>query len=259
MNHDLIAAGHPRLNFEFAAYLANMPPHWVEDTGGNFPARAWAIGQAATAKAAADLLAHRAGHAEESPWPEFSEYNCFACHHDLAGEQWGQKALPKGSVPGLPAWGTWYYPAALYLARQEGRATPNDVAKDFVTLGNVMNPFYADRRKAADAAQQFSRALAEWLRTLPDETMRWDAPKLKSLIESIPAKDTPGMAKGWDGAAQGYLALHPLRLALKGLDPVWNEGSLETDLTNLYGKLQFPLGFDSPRNGQTTPLPFGGR
>jgi len=71
MNHDLIAAGHPRLNFEFAAYLANMPPHWQEDVGGNFPARAWAIGQAATAKAAVDLLAHRAGAGRGSPWPEF--------------------------------------------------------------------------------------------------------------------------------------------------------------------------------------------
>src|SRR5437016_3260664 len=30
MNHDMIAAGHPRLNFEFAGYLAQLPPHWNE-------------------------------------------------------------------------------------------------------------------------------------------------------------------------------------------------------------------------------------
>ena len=28
VNHDLIAAGHPRLNFEFAAFMANLPKHW---------------------------------------------------------------------------------------------------------------------------------------------------------------------------------------------------------------------------------------
>ena len=28
VNHDLIAAGHPRLNFEFGSYQANMPAHW---------------------------------------------------------------------------------------------------------------------------------------------------------------------------------------------------------------------------------------
>ena len=30
MNHDLVAAGHPRLNFEYASYLAAYPKHWKE-------------------------------------------------------------------------------------------------------------------------------------------------------------------------------------------------------------------------------------
>ena len=33
VNHDLIAAGHPRLNFEFSAFLDNMPAHWDEKAG----------------------------------------------------------------------------------------------------------------------------------------------------------------------------------------------------------------------------------
>ncbi len=28
VDHDLIAAGHPALRFEFATYFANLPPHW---------------------------------------------------------------------------------------------------------------------------------------------------------------------------------------------------------------------------------------
>ncbi len=66
VNHDLIAAGHPRLSFELTAYLENMPRHWDEkdekdeDSGqavargpaGNFAARAWAIGRLTTIKAA---------------------------------------------------------------------------------------------------------------------------------------------------------------------------------------------------------------
>src|SRR6476660_5000791 len=30
MNHDMIAAGHPRLNFDFADYQRRLPPHWQE-------------------------------------------------------------------------------------------------------------------------------------------------------------------------------------------------------------------------------------
>ena len=42
VNHDLIAAGHPRLNFEFAAYQENLPVHWDEkgrNAAADFPAR----------------------------------------------------------------------------------------------------------------------------------------------------------------------------------------------------------------------------
>jgi len=247
VNHDLIAAGHPRLNFEFAAFLANMPPHWVEDTGGNFPARVWAIGQAATAKAAADLLAHRASHAAGSPWPEFSEYNCFACHHDLANEEWRQKRPPGGRAPGIPAWGTWLYPSALNLARLGGPAELSDPEGPFSALRTEMNRFGDDRVKAAGAAQQVSQALARWLQTLPEETRSYDAPKVKALIESVRAKDATGVADGWDGAAQRYLALQPLRLALKGLDPAGTDAPLDAELKSLFSLLQFPPGFDSPR------------
>src|SRR5262249_37850457 len=30
MNHDMIAAGHPRLNFDFGEYLRRLPAHWQE-------------------------------------------------------------------------------------------------------------------------------------------------------------------------------------------------------------------------------------
>src|SRR5262249_35148168 len=34
MNHDHVAAGHPRLTFEFVSFLANLPPHWHEKNRG---------------------------------------------------------------------------------------------------------------------------------------------------------------------------------------------------------------------------------
>ena len=72
MNHDLIAAGHPRLNFEFASYLASYPKHWREAhekavpgpereaASAEFEAKSWAVGQVVTAGAVLDLLGARA-------------------------------------------------------------------------------------------------------------------------------------------------------------------------------------------------------
>src|SRR5262245_182944 len=47
VNHDLIAAGHPRLRFDLGAYLANYPKHWSDarDKAGRpaLEAQVWAI------------------------------------------------------------------------------------------------------------------------------------------------------------------------------------------------------------------------
>jgi hypothetical protein len=260
VNHDLIAAGHPRLSFEFAAFLANMPPHWVEETGGNFPARAWAVGQAATARAAADLLARRAGEAYRgrARWPEFSEYDCFACHHDLADETWRQARAAQGRTPGTPAWGTWYYPQAMVLARHSGHAAPPGLEPAFAALQAEMGHFGSDPARVAGAAQGLSDALARWLQALAGEARSYDTAKIKGLIASVRTEDPPGSAPGWDSAAQRYLALQPLHLALRELDPASSDRSLESELQNVFKSLQYPSGYDSPRRYQPV-LPAGNR
>jgi hypothetical protein len=260
VNHDLIAAGHPRLTFEFAAFLANMPPHWVEDNGGNFPAQAWAVGQATTARAAADLLAHRARNASTAAWPEFSEYDCFACHHDLTDETWRQARGPGRGTSGTPAWGTWCYPAALWLARAgaDGRGGGAGFDAPFAAVRAEMAALGSDPTKVADAAGTLSAALGAWLRELPDEARRYDTPKLTALVQTARAADPAAVSPGWDGAAQRYLALQPLRLALKGVDPNWTEPALDGELVRLFELLQFPRGYDSPRRYDPAHPP-GGR
>jgi len=87
MNHDMIAAGHPRLNFDFAEYLRWLRPHWQEaDASPEFEVKAWLVGRAAHTEAAAKLTADREsrGKAGSAPWPEFAEFSCVSCHHKLA-------------------------------------------------------------------------------------------------------------------------------------------------------------------------------
>jgi hypothetical protein len=76
VNHDLIAAGHPRLTFEFEAQLANLPAHWgtAKDVKSHF--EAWRLGELATASQQDKLYAARAA-------PEFASHRCFDCHHGI--------------------------------------------------------------------------------------------------------------------------------------------------------------------------------
>lgn len=97
MNHDLVAAGHPRLAFEFASYLANLPKHWNEALDherqhiagqpARFHSDAWAVGQEQTARQLVRQIEHRLTAANRdsntTPWPDFSNYDCFDCHHAI--------------------------------------------------------------------------------------------------------------------------------------------------------------------------------
>ncbi len=68
VDHDLIAAGHPRLNFSMHAFLGVMPKHWTDAPGRpgvradrETHAECWAIGQVVAAEYALNLLADPRG------------------------------------------------------------------------------------------------------------------------------------------------------------------------------------------------------
>jgi hypothetical protein len=83
VDHELIAAGHPDLAFELDTFTAAQPDHHRPSPPA-MRVRAWAVGQTSALAEAMRLLS---GHAEKS-WPEFSDLECYQCHHDLRQDSW---------------------------------------------------------------------------------------------------------------------------------------------------------------------------
>jgi serine/threonine protein kinase len=104
VNHDLIAAGPPWLAFDPAAHFARLPRHWNDrppSPAGQ--AKQQAAGRLLTAQVALRLLTYRA-EGPDSAWPEFAEYDCRSCHHDL-----GESRARTPAVLRMPApWNPWY-------------------------------------------------------------------------------------------------------------------------------------------------------
>lgn len=221
VNHDLIAAGHPRLNFEFGAYQANMPTHWrpKQRPEGHF----WAVGQLAAAQAALELLVYRAQDHKNAPWPEFAEYDCFACHHNLAVPSWRQQAQLGKRAPGSLSWGSWHFALT-------GRLTGDLPALD--ELEKIMQARSPDRQQAGAKAS----ALLKELQGRKD-AVRNDRELLTALLK---IKGTH-RAASWDSAEQLYLALHALNQSLA--DP-----GVTKVLEELTPIRAFHPEFDSPRN-----------
>jgi hypothetical protein len=113
VDHDVIAAGHPRLNFEFHAYFQSLPPHWnrsndAQQHAGSFHYQTWFAGQRAQAEQLTTLTEYYQRDAKTSVL-DFALLDCFACHHQLAPSQWRQEnvrnrlaALTGSARLGLP-------------------------------------------------------------------------------------------------------------------------------------------------------------
>jgi hypothetical protein len=95
VDHEMIAAGHPDLAFELDTFTFAQPAHHrQEKTAARV--RAWAAGQATALAEGMRLLTRHA----TKGWPEFSDMECYQCHHDLRLESWRIQRGYAGRRPG---------------------------------------------------------------------------------------------------------------------------------------------------------------
>jgi hypothetical protein len=216
VNHDLIAAGHPRLMFEASSYLANLPRHWKPKPRDEV--QLWAIGQTVCAETAIDSL-RRSG-----VWPELAQYDCTGCHHELT-EQWRRRG-------GRWAWGTWYLTMPkLLAAASQADGLPNVTAlaqhmdaplPSRSTIDKLVEPALADLKRLGER-------LANWKsdRAFAQEKLNW-------LLRN-PRLGEPS----WDAAEQIYLAMQALNAGAQ-------DESMHKRLGNLLTERVWPprRGFD---------------
>lgn len=214
VNHDLIAAGHPRLAFEFTAYHALLPHHWQDakdkqpgaspHARADWDAAAWFVGQSLTSEAALALLATRASD-KALPWPEFAEYDCYACHHQLQNQNWRQKRDFTKRKPGALAWNDWYASA---LPQEISPAGPRsqDLREKIARLKAVMEgSVVPDRDEVRKQAQAAATAQASWAGVCGAEN--YPPKEMAVLLRALASTGANEEAGSWEAAAQRYLAV----------------------------------------------------
>jgi hypothetical protein len=232
MNHDMIAAGHPRLNFDFAEYMRRLPPHWQEKDRTQTPpkprmlnpTKVWLVGRAAHAEAACNLLASRAERSAndpKTPWPEFAEYNCAACHHSLKAplppdqntkvpiedRDWRKtKEYTLGRPLGTPSWQViWPMTHTAGIDRPNIGEAP---------MKNVAVAMETGRFKRVGIPEIARKDAAEMLR-VRKELLTLDDAVVFRRMEGLLPKQAPWLPE-WDSAAQMYYALAAMERARGG-------------------------------------------
>ncbi len=282
----MIAAGHPRLNFELKAYHDAYPSHWntardrkfefkqkpvssgavgnatAGSTSGagpdrprvNFAAELWLAGQRAVARQSLIQLAWRGERAEASwknpaaeastgphvapDWPEFAEYDCFACHHRLEPTNFRRQGaligLTKGVAgkdadgyrPGALRWGEWTLPHLREVA-----VDPATVDVQLAALRtNLLRPV-PNTSIVSSAARALALSVAG---EAGAASGTGDAGMLLDRVVRTVADPKRAQWRNWDQAAQWYLAA---RAACDAIEE--SDASAETAewLTGQRGKL----------------------
>lgn len=222
VDHDLIAAGHPRLLFEFSGDQDVLPAHWKRsvdrkrlqaETGSSrasFEATAWLLGQLVCADRELELLAHAAANPNRA-WPELSQYDCFACHQDLNASNLQAGAGSAGSA-GKLRWGTWNL-GLLQTAPQ-------------VVLSQDASAYQADSEQLNKLLRSFSEDREQVLKLTTSQRQRLDLELSKrpahyfidrdvaQLRDSLLKSHQQFAFQGWDTSTQFYLAIAALQLGV---------------------------------------------
>lgn len=101
MSHRLMAAGHPRLQFELSTFSQIQPPHYRVDADYRERKRAataaqtWAVGEVIAARKTLALIREDLYHG--GTFPELYYFDCQSCHHEMEDPDWvASSAGPTG-------------------------------------------------------------------------------------------------------------------------------------------------------------------
>lgn len=283
VNHDLYAAGHPRLFFEMSAFHANMPAHWDRNDDrqrhgprpdrSSFEAKLWAIGQLASAEAALDLLTHRAENARDdfvlqregaeypsaetiAVWPEFAETGCFACHHNLDSPSWRQKRGYASRNAGGYPWGTWLFPVIPTVVQSAGGSDLSSADSPLTKLTREMARPYPNREAVKSTARELQAVLTE--SALMINGRQVTAEEIAIWMKDVARTGNMASQQSWDGATQSWLSLTALHQGWADAtgtvsQPAERSQQINRSLEIIRSHLEFPTGYDSPEDFSSDP------
>jgi hypothetical protein len=158
IDHEIVAAGHPPLQFELVAY-AQIMKHWNDQE--KLPAGAfsidptlWAVGQVTGLRRALAMVNTRAGNANYQAlgqFPHFESANCYQCHHKLVEDALRQATGHHAMVDAV---------FATAFPDQQG------------TLTNLWNGVVEGVNANAERARERAEELARWLTPYEERVLK---------------------------------------------------------------------------------------
>jgi Cytochrome c554 and c-prime len=242
VDHELIAAGHPDLYFELDSFMSVMPPHWVEaDKDPWLAVRALSVGQAVQLR---EQLKRVARESDNGIWPEYSELDCFACHHSLvaAKDSWRQERGYAGRRPGNTPFNLSRYVVLERVAEQADPAAAQQLKTEIDSLYSLVTKLGSDRRQIASQASSTAQLADRLAGRL--NTMKFDSAQALRLMKSISQDASPIAEQGERSAEQATMALDSLYVACSKNGSLQNDPQLRAAINALFRQLDDPSAYN---------------
>lgn len=245
VDHQMIAAGHPDLTFELNLFSAVMPKHWKDSSEIPwFGTKEWAVGQGMQLRDSMQRLARRA---RSSTWPEYSELDCFACHHSLtaAKDSWRQDVGYAGRTPGVPAWNSSRFVVFRYAAAETDPAAYGKLESELATLSGLIGQLSGDRQQIAASADRAAE-LAHFL-TGALNNRSYDQAFTLRVMRKIAADSNAISQQGQRAAGQAAMSLDSLFGVYKQNAKDLDEAQIKAAIDGLFQQLDDPSAYNAPR------------
>jgi hypothetical protein len=242
VDHRMIAAGHPDLVFELDSYSAIEPAHWKPNPDPYHDVRLWAVGQAIQLRESLKKLAR---HTRGDNWPEFSDYDCFSCHHSLTKPEnsWRQERGYEHRAPGSPAWDTAHYTVFRILAKQVDPAANQQLDAQIQRVYEAASDWNGSRNdiseKALAASETANRLVAEVSQA------SFDQARAVGLLEGISSEAEAIANQDTRSAEQATMALDTIFLCYER--QVGSRPAVRSAIDALFKEVNDPSAYSAPR------------
>jgi hypothetical protein len=200
----MMAAGHPRLAFEFDTFTHLQPPHYGGALGAagaeglSDGARNWAIGQALMADTLLGLLVHPT-RGRDGFFPELVLFDCHACHHPMSKQRNAGARL--GVQPGAVRLNDANLLMVRHIAR---RIAPGDAE----ALARASRAVHATIAGGGDLPAQIKRLRGLIGKLIPMiEKHKFSAEDLNGMLASLIDDGLDGQYSAYQGAEQAAMGL----------------------------------------------------
>jgi len=251
VDHEMIAAGHPDLYFELDSFSAVMPRHWKtpRESASGVAAendawagvRDWGTGQAVQLRASMERIAWRA---KGKNWPEYSDLQCFSCHHALTApeQSWRQERGYAGRRPGDPPWNGSRYAIFRELAHQVDNEAAARLDEQVAQIAKMLSQVDPNRESVAAAATNTASLSSQFVARI--QTQPYDAAMTLRLLQRISGDAEEISDEGERAAEQAAMALDSLFIAWSRNARPANESEIRVAINGLFQQLENPSAYN---------------